>query len=741
MKKEQVSQKFQNTFQAMLAAAMYPGIRLFARDVNLAPGLAKQYKPGMIIREKGFTDASCRFGGMAASHRYVILSNHMKNLSMTGEGAAWGLCVAQRDAHFKVLGQVSQKGKTGIFLLHLPDDETWKAYETIEFSMDEELYEKAVSFFLKKAFDPPFPELASGEWLDRCRFPLGMSDDGRLWPLEELPEKWQNPNIPIYPPVFVQKDEKPKIRYFQDPEFGMLLKSVEAEGFFKKWYRLHQEAEVWLEDGATGSEYEWGSLPRIREVSVDSDPYETGIDLWPWGDVRTEFYAGRDEDCQIRLNGPQVSRRHACFYYNGRGWLIRDLNSTNGVELNGKQVQTAALHKGDRLKLGNALILFQESFLRVSDAAGKRTLCFPGEILLKGALERAKKSRYRGCLLGGAVGDALGYPVEFMKEDSIFAKYGEKGIQTLSQAGDPAVVSDDTQMTLFAANALIRSASVPCDFKESLLRAYQEWLGTQGDDRCIKADPRPRTWLYEVPALHASRAPGLTCLSAIRDTAGRRQAFSADNNSKGCGTVMRAAPYGLSVGYDPDPSQGGGDENYSVTRRARFDAALTHGHPAAAEASIALADLIWEIVQYHPHRCAPLEEVLCHFCGPIKKAAELASDRSVSDLEGIHLLGEGWVGDEALLIAVFCAVRYQNDFAAAIRAAVNHRGDSDSTGAVCGNILGAWLGEKAVRKAFDLEKLELVDVICTIADDLYQAVNWKIPAPGEEAEWDRKYRR
>ena len=68
MKKEQVSQKFQNTFQAMLAAAMYPGIRLFARDVNLAPGLAKQYKPGMIIREKGFTDASCRFGGTLGSH-------------------------------------------------------------------------------------------------------------------------------------------------------------------------------------------------------------------------------------------------------------------------------------------------------------------------------------------------------------------------------------------------------------------------------------------------------------------------------------------------------------------------------------------------------------------------------------------------------------------------------------------------------------------------------------------------
>ena len=126
--------------------------------------------------------------------------------------------------------------------------------------------------------------------------------------------------------------------------------------------------------------------------------------------------------------------------------------------------------------------------------------------MLKGALERKKKSRYRGCLLGGAVGDALGYPVEFMKENEIFRKYGEKGIQLLSQAGNPAVISDDTQMTLFAANALIGSASTHCDWRETLLRAYQEWLGTQGDVCCIRDDPRPRMWLYEVE--EPSRLPG-----------------------------------------------------------------------------------------------------------------------------------------------------------------------------------------------------------------------------------------
>ena len=133
----------------------------------------------------------------------------MKNFAMPENGTNWGLYMADRDAHFKVLGQVTYKEKTGIFLLHLPDDERWKAYQTMEFSLDKELYEKAVSRFQAKALDAPIPELAAKEWLDRCQFPVGMSDGGQFWPLEELPEQWQEPEIPVYPPVFVKKSEEP----------------------------------------------------------------------------------------------------------------------------------------------------------------------------------------------------------------------------------------------------------------------------------------------------------------------------------------------------------------------------------------------------------------------------------------------------------------------------------------------------------------------------------------------------
>jgi len=87
------------------------------------------------------------------------------------------------------------------------------------------------------------------------------------------------------------------------------------------------------------------------------------------------------------------------------------------------------------------------------------------------------------------------------------------------------------------------------------------------------------------------------------------------------------------------------------------------------------------------------------------------------DVAVIGQLGEGWVGDEALAIALYCALKYENDFEKAIIASVNHSGDSDSTGAITGNILGAYLGLERIPKRF-LEHLELRNIILEVADDL-----------------------
>lgn len=335
---------------------------------------------------------------------------------------------------------------------------------------------------------------------------------------------------------------------------------------------------------------------------------------------------------------------------------------------------------------------------------------------------REAANRYRGCLLGGAVGDALGYPVEFLSEEAIRAKYGSQGICSLSQAGMPALISDDTQMTLFAADSVLCAKRTGRPLRDCLWQGYREWLGTQGDTRRMDDPTSPKTTIYHDLRLHALRAPGNTCLTAIRTSPCGGTTAQPINNSKGCGTVMRAAPFGLSASLEPD----GGVAAY---RAAVCDAALTHGHRLAWEASGMLAQMIDHMIWRQPDRGLSLDAALMQipFCRDgdahtlTMQAIELANDIRVSDLDGIHALGEGWVAEEALAIAVFCAVRHQSDFAAALRAAVNHRGDSDSTGAICGNLLGAWLGADAVAAAFDLEDLELHDLIEQTADHLFDA--------------------
>ena len=160
---------------------IFLGLTMYVRDVNLPQELALQYEPGMIIRERGFTDASCRAGGMITSHRYAILSNHMGDFRPFEHGTNWGLFVAKHDAHFKVMDIYEYQGKTQIILLHLPDDERWKLFENLEVSIEKELVSTCRQRFESSCMGEALPELATDEWLARCQFPLGFSNQGDLF--------------------------------------------------------------------------------------------------------------------------------------------------------------------------------------------------------------------------------------------------------------------------------------------------------------------------------------------------------------------------------------------------------------------------------------------------------------------------------------------------------------------------------------------------------------------------------
>ena len=112
----------------------------------------------------------------------------------------------------------------------------------------------------------------------------------------------------------------------------------------------------------------------------------------------------------------------------------------------------------------------------------------------------------------------------------------------------------------------------------------------------------------------------------------------------------------------------------------------------------------------------PKTQHLRTLLGLMEKAVTLSKENG-NDLDAIHELGQGWVAEETLAIAIYCALKYSNDFEKALITSVNHIGDSDSTGAVTGNILGASLGMEGIPRKF-LENLELRDVIQTLADDM-----------------------
>ena len=355
-------------------------------------------------------------------------------------------------------------------------------------------------------------------------------------------------------------------------------------------------------------------------------------------------------------------------------------------------------------------------------------------------------SAARGCLIGGAIGDALGYSVEFLRWDDIRRRYGDRGIRCLQMDFDQdlALISDDTQMSLFTLNGLLS-----CEARMALgeavspvrciYEAYLDWYRCQRSG-AIPADNH--SWLSELPEMHERRAPGNTCLGALG--AGVPGSVEAPvNHSKGCGGIMRVAPIALWA-----------DGRLSIEEAdmlAAQAAALTHGHPLGYMSAAALVDVIARALQTDGgdlYALAPacrdaMRALFCDdpYLDELLRVIDLAVELSrngETDLENICRLGEGWTGEEALGIALYCALKYQDDFSGAVIAAVNHSGDSDSTGAIAGNIVGARLGDEAIDEKW-LRGLELRDTILELAGDLCAGC----PAPGQDSAaakgWMKRY--
>lgn len=341
------------------------------------------------------------------------------------------------------------------------------------------------------------------------------------------------------------------------------------------------------------------------------------------------------------------------------------------------------------------------------------------------------RDRIRGSLIGGAVGDALGYAVEFDREKEIFKRFGQNGITEYELYKGKAIISDDTQMTLFTAEGILASDK---NNKEELprtyvARAYDNWFITQTANIKKMSKIDSDSELLREPELYARRAPGNTCLFALeaRDHTIKDYVKNPVNHSKGCGGIMRIAP--VALGYIPGKNYSG--TTASVDMEAAQIAAITHGHSLGYMPAAVFSHVITGIMLSKDSRS--LKEIVIDARDTAKElfakdanlekliriidlAIEL-SENDKKDLDNIHALGEGWVAEETLGIALYCSLKYSTDFSAAVIAAVNHNGDSDSTGAVTGNIVGALTGYEHIEDKWK-KNLELHDVILKMADDL-----------------------
>ncbi|GLY47953.1 ADP-ribosylglycohydrolase family protein [Lentzea sp. NBRC 102530] len=330
-------------------------------------------------------------------------------------------------------------------------------------------------------------------------------------------------------------------------------------------------------------------------------------------------------------------------------------------------------------------------------------------------------SRLRGCLVGGAIGDALGANTENLPMEVVYERHGPDGITDLPEKPD---ITDDTQMTLFTFEAVIRAhvrerITGERDLTGITQNAYQRWLHTQKTPwekaRGVHSTAdEPDGWLVSHQELFRMRAPGLTCTSALQEYArtGEHATITKPvNDSKGCGGAMRVAPVAL-TGEDP----------VVVFALAAANAALTHGHPSGYLSAGVFAVLVHQLLRGKALPAAldvaidslvrreGHEEVVAG----IEHALELAAsgDPSVAKVEEI---GRGGVGDTALAIALYSVLATDNP-TDALLVSVNHGGDNDSTASMAGNLAGALYGVEELRPDW-VERVQFRPVIDRMVAD------------------------
>ncbi|MDR0222205.1 MAG: ADP-ribosylglycohydrolase family protein [Oscillospiraceae bacterium] len=358
-------------------------------------------------------------------------------------------------------------------------------------------------------------------------------------------------------------------------------------------------------------------------------------------------------------------------------------------------------------------------------------------------LELTYDSRFIGAFTGFGVGDAFGYPCRNLTFEEICRRFEKKGCLRLAvnSKTDTALFTDATQMTLFTADGIIWASSAQSlggggvDYTAHVFYAYQYWLYTQtktvaGSEYSWLFDKRAnpyRSGLIKTKGLYKKRFSSSVNIDALLEAKnlGYGKIGGAKNNNGDNGAVKRVMPAGLFFNYDA-----------VLAFRAGADfAAVTHGNPTGYLAAGCYSAIIAELVNGARIDDAVEKAMIilqsydgCDECyKTLELTRELLADADVPPLDAVRRIGGGLRADEALGIAVFSAALHEDDYKNAVRLAVNHDGESDVCGAMCGGLLGAYHGAGFIPKNW-VKKLSYLRLVEDTAIRLLEQSYFNEPA-------------
>lgn len=310
-------------------------------------------------------------------------------------------------------------------------------------------------------------------------------------------------------------------------------------------------------------------------------------------------------------------------------------------------------------------------------------------------------NRVKGCLLGQAVGDALGAPVEFLSLPEIKGKYGDKGIGDFDvwNGFKPGFYTDDTQLAIATAKGCLSA-------QFNLMR--------DGEARALECmHKRYMEWLDNLKDPFRVRHPGYTCMNVLQS--GKKGTIDDPvNDSTEASGLFRTAPVGLA--FPPG----------MAFREGAEYAALTHGHPSAYFSAGFLSEMIAQIIEGKSLQDAvemSIEQLIAFESHEdLLRYLEVAMESFISQEpveESIPKIGEGISAAEVLAVSIYCSLKFATEFQRGVKAAVNQSGSSTSAGLVTGAILGTFLGLEAIPEAW-ISQVENSQEMIEIGQDMFK---------------------